>query len=190
MRPSSELARSPGPLQRREAIPVHVIAYQPPGRRTRRRFPVGTWNMQELAAWKAAEPAPGGDWSHEAPREANLARLAGFASGVLGYPVILECTLTRRPGRLPFVTRPELVCYITPRRDDGPDVLSAWVHGDGIPQLRAAALGEGARLYGPGAQLAVERVGKVANSSSSKGGFYARVTVRCVNFAGLPGEGR
>ena len=70
-------------------------------------------------------------------------------------------------------------------RRDGPDVLVACVHGDTIPELRGAALIEGAALWGETADLTVERVGDLVTSMSGscRGRFRARVRVRCLNYA-------
>jgi hypothetical protein len=67
----------------------------------------------------------------------------------------------------------------------GPDVLTARVHGDSIPELRGAALIEGAALWGEAADLEAESVRDVVTSmpGSRRGRFHARVRVRCLNYA-------
>jgi hypothetical protein len=70
-------------------------------------------------------------------------------------------------------------------RRNGPDVLTARVYGDTIPELRLAALIEGAALWGETADLAVEGVADVDTSmpGSRRGRFNARVRVRCLSYA-------
>jgi hypothetical protein len=77
---------------------THVIAYLPSyllGRKSRRDFPDGMWDLQEVAAYNAAEPPSAGDWSLEAGRDADPAELAAWAAEVLGYPVLLEADSTK-----------------------------------------------------------------------------------------------
>jgi hypothetical protein len=68
------------------------------------------------------------------------------------------------------------------QRLDGPDVLDAFVFADDIPALKMAALDQARDLYGPDAQLAVERTGRISSGMPSKGKFCAHVLVRCLNF--------
>lgn len=86
---------------------THVIAYLPPyllGWKSQQDFPDGMWELQEVAAYDAAEPPPCGDWSMEAGRDTDPAELAAWAAEVLGKPVVLEADSTKiRPTwmRLP-----------------------------------------------------------------------------------------
>lgn len=73
------------------------------------------------------------------------------------------------------------------QRLGGPDVLFAVVHGNSIPELKMAALDKARDLYGPDAQLQIERVENVATSVAAEGSFRAYVYVRCLN---LPEEDR
>jgi hypothetical protein len=70
-------------------------------------------------------------------------------------------------------------------RRDGPDVLVARAWGDSVPELRGAALIEGAALWGETADLEAESVRDVATSmpGSRRGRFNAYVRVRCLNYA-------
>jgi hypothetical protein len=66
----------------------------------------------------------------------------------------------------------------------GPDLLGADVHGGNLLELREAAIAEGLALYGEGARLMIEHVGKVRTASPSRRGrFTARALVRCLNYA-------
>lgn len=68
-------------------------------------------------------------------------------------------------------------------KPDTRQFLSAFVYGDGIPALEAAALEEAAALYGPGARLEVLRMGGIDTSClSGKGRFCTHVLVRCLDF--------
>ncbi len=101
---------------------THVIAWFPPYlARPRRRPPgkpctAGWWDLQEVTAYDAGEPPPGGDWSWDGPRDEDSLRLANWAALALGHPVTVErFTVDIRPGRLPVRRwRPEPACYVRP----------------------------------------------------------------------------
>lgn len=70
-------------------------------------------------------------------------------------------------------------------RRGSPDVLIAHVYGDSIPEIRGAALIEGAALWGEKADLAVEGIDTVRTSAAGnpRGRFRTAVSVRCLNYA-------
>lgn len=73
---------------------------------------------------------------------------------------------------------------IVAARTGGPDVLEAGVYGGSIPELREAALLEGAALWGEKADLAVESIDTVLTAIiTRRGRFRACVRVRCLNYA-------
>lgn len=104
---------------------THVISYFPPyllGRRSRRRFPDGMWDLQDVASYEAGEPVTELDLSVTGPRDTAPAHLAAWAAAVLGFSVTLTAeTAEVRPGRVPFLRpwRTELVYYVTPAGDRG-----------------------------------------------------------------------
>lgn len=68
-------------------------------------------------------------------------------------------------------------------RSSGPDFLEASVHGDGLPQMEAAALALALCLYGPEAKLEVVETGTVRTHHRAVGErFAASVLVRCLNY--------
>lgn len=77
----------------------------------------------------------------------------------------------------------ETITAIEKRREEGPDVLYARVHGNSVPALKAAAITRAAELYGVRASLKIERVGVIDTSVGSRGRFVTTVRVRCVNYA-------
>lgn len=88
---------------------THVIAWFPPYLARSRRWPLGKqyragwWDLQEIAAWDASDPALRCDWSWDGPRDEDPARLAAWAAGILGCPVTLTAgAVDIRPGWLPF----------------------------------------------------------------------------------------
>lgn len=79
----------------------------------------------------------------------------------------------------------ETLAEIEARREEGPDVLNARVHGDSIPALKAAAITRAVELYGAEASLEIERVWAIDTWGGSKGRFCTTVRVRCLNYAGI-----
>jgi hypothetical protein len=72
------------------------------------------------------------------------------------------------------------------QRTGGPDVLDAFVYGEDLLRLKMAALDRARELYGPDAQLQIERVGTIRTSSVlGRPPFCTNVRVRCLN---LPEE--
>jgi hypothetical protein len=68
----------------------------------------------------------------------------------------------------------------------GGDLLHAFVKGNSIPKLHAAALEWAADLWGPEAELAVEMTEKISCPSSHHAKYATHVWVRCLNYASLP----
>lgn len=64
------------------------------------------------------------------------------------------------------------------KRADGADRLTARVRGAGMDEIKLAALDEARAFYGPDAPLAIEGVFDI--TSSSRGGYFAFVVVRCL----------
>jgi len=71
-------------------------------------------------------------------------------------------------------------------RAAGGDLLRAFVKGDGIPEMHAAAQAKARELWGPDALTAVEATGEIATPVSRRWRFAADVWVRCLNYASLP----
>lgn len=120
---------------------------------------------------------------------ASLPAIGGPAPGFFrpAAAILLGLSVVRLYGLVTALSRslPRRARPAVPR-PAGPDVLNALVYGDDIPGLTRAALDKARDLYGPAAELAVERVGSIDTSCHSKGAFCTRVTVRCLNF--FPGE--
>jgi len=93
---------------------------------------------------------------------------------------ILQAIRAARDGRRTrIVMHGTPVATISPYRPDGPDLLTALVYGDGIDDLKTAALRKAQRLYGDAAPLQIIRISTLRTSSGSQGKFTADITVWC-----------
>jgi hypothetical protein len=68
----------------------------------------------------------------------------------------------------------------------GPDVLRAFAYGNGITEIKMAALDQARELYGEKAMLKVEAMGHVGTAAcwtpgGEQGRFCAYVYIRCLD---------
>jgi prevent-host-death family protein len=99
----------------------------------------------------------------------------------LGQCVPLAVRAAQAGRRITVTDQGRPVAVIVPctRQDDGPDRFCADVYADSYPALIEAAEAEARGFYGPDARLAVERVGTVHSTRSSRGSYTALVIIRC-----------
>lgn len=120
-----DLTENSRPSASPPGVATHVVAWLPPYLARTRRWPLGRrpaagwWDLQEIAAYDAGEPPPGGDWSWDGPRDEDPLRLANWAALVLGHPVALDADIvSMRPGWPPLPWRrwrPEPVYWVASR---------------------------------------------------------------------------